>query len=167
MATRTSLTGGGDQWMGEPKLKGRRLTKLLEHFVALVQSKVFDILGIQNLVSSEGIQATRSSHNNVWAPVLVTKDFRVLLYGSTAIEGVDPYVRHVLGKPRVLVLDLEGEFTGVTQDNDGNFAIHRLQLLQRCKYEDRGLAVPRLCLTKDVHSQDGLRDTFLLNCEWW
>ena len=91
-------------------------TKLLQHFVPLVQSEVFDILGIQNLFSTEGIQATRSHHDKVWALILVTKNFRVLLYRSITIEDVDPYVRYVLCKPHVLVLDLKGEFTGVAQD---------------------------------------------------
>jgi hypothetical protein len=137
--------------------------KLFEHFVALVQYKVLHVFGVQNFISREGVQPTGGGDDDVGAFVLVSQGFRVFGYRGAAIEGADPNIRHVLGETGVLVFDLEGEFTGMAENEDRHLAIHRLQLLECGEDEDRRFAVPRLCLAQDVHPKDSLGNALLLH----
>ena len=94
------------------------LTKLFEHFVALVQNEVFDFGGVQGLVPDEGIEATRGGYNNVRAFRLVTEELGVLGDGSSTEESAHSDLWHVLGEPVVLVANLEGKLASVTQHED-------------------------------------------------
>jgi hypothetical protein len=58
---------------------------------------------------------------------------------------------------------LEGEFASVAEDEDRNLAIDGLQLLESGEDEDRSFTVPRFRLAQDVHPEDGLGNTLLLD----
>lgn len=146
---------------------GRRLTELLEHLVALIKDEMFDVLRIENLVASEGVEATWSCDDNVRALGLVPQGLGIFGDGHASVECRDADIGHVLGEATVLVFDLEGKFARVTENDDGHFPIHGLELLQRRKHENSRLSVTRLCLAQDIHSQDCLRNTLLLNYERW
>ena len=137
----------------------------LEQLVTLVQDKVLDAAGAQVLVADERVQTARRGDDDVRASRLLLEDIDVGLDGRAAVEGRGPDVWQVLAEPRVLVADLEGELARVTENDDGDLAINRLlELLQSGEDEDSGLAQTGLGLTKDVHTEDGLRDADLLDC---
>jgi hypothetical protein len=74
---------------------GRRLTELFEHFVALVQNKVLDTLGVETLVSSERVELPRGGDDDVRA-LSGLEEFLVLLDGGSAVEDGGADVGHVL-----------------------------------------------------------------------
>ena len=141
----------------------QRLTKLFEHFVALVQDEVLDFGGVEDLIPHEGVQSTGGGDYDVRALALVAEEVGVLHNRSAAEECADADVGHVLGETRVLVFDLVRKLTSVAQDNDRHVAIDWLELLKRRQDEHCRLSVTRLCLAQDVHSKDRLGDTLLLN----
>ena len=141
-----------------------RLTKLFEHFVALVQDEVLDFGGVEDLVSDEGVESTGGGDHDMGALGLVAEEVGVLDHRGTAEESADTDVGHVLGETSVLVLDLESKLTGVAQNNDRHLAVDRLELLQSRENEHRSLSVTRLRLTKHVHSKNSLGNTLLLHC---
>lgn len=81
-----------------------RLTKLFEHFVALVQDEMLDLGGIEDLVSNEGIQPTGRGDHDVRALVLVADKLRILGNRDSAEESADTDVGHVLGETSALWL---------------------------------------------------------------
>lgn len=95
--------------------------------------------------------------------ILVSKNLGIFGDRGATIESADTDVGHVLRKASVLIFYLKSEFTGMAKDDDRDFAIGGLQLLECCKDEDRSLAMPRLGLAKNVHAQHGLRDALLLD----
>ena len=103
-------------WQGRNAVGG--LTKLFEHFVALVQYEVFDFGGVQGLVPDERVEATGRGHDDVRAFRLVTEELGIFGDGSSTEEGRDADIGHVLGETRVLILDLEGKLSSVTEDKD-------------------------------------------------
>lgn len=136
---------------------------MLEHFVALVENKVLDVLGIQDLVADEGVQAAGGSDDDVGALGLVLDELGVLGHGSATKERADAHVGHVLRETRVLVLNLVGKLTRVAQNYHRDLAVDWLKLLQRSENEHSRLPVTRLGLAQDIHAQNGLRDTLLLD----
>ena len=142
----------------------QRLTKLFEHFVALVQDEVLDFGGIENLISDEGVETAGGGDHNVRALGLVSESVGVLRHRSATEERVDADVWHVLRETRVLVLNLVCELARVAKNNDRDLAVDRLELLQRCEHENSRLSVTRLGLAQNVHAEHGLRDTLLLDC---
>lgn len=122
------------------------------------------VFGVQNFVPHESVESAGSGHHDVGALGLVPEEFGVLRDGSSTEEGRDADVGHVLGESRVLVLYLEGELASVAEDDDGDLAVHRLELLESRQDEHGGLTVTRLGLAQNIHSEHGLRDTFLLDC---
>ena len=139
------------------------LTELFEHFVALVENKVLYVFGVQNFVAGEGIETTRGGHDDVRAAGLVAEGLGVLDDWRSTVEGADADVGHVLCETRVLVLDLERQFTRMTEHDDSNLAVDRLKLLERSQDEHGSLSVTRLGLAEDIHSENSLRDTLLLD----
>lgn len=140
------------------------LTELLKHLVTLVENEMLDVFGVQDLVTYESVQAAGGGDDDVGAGVLVAESLGVLGHRCTTVEGRHANQRHVLRETSVLVANLEGKLSRVTEHNDGDFAIDRLQLLERGEDEDSCLSVTRLCLAQDIHAEDSLRDTLLLNC---
>mmetsp|Transcript_565 Transcript_565/g.1159 ORF Transcript_565/g.1159 Transcript_565/m.1159 type:complete len:109 (-) Transcript_565:1332-1658(-) len=64
--------------------------------------------------------------------------------------------------------DLEGQFTGVTQDKHGDLIFprregRRVELMEGGKDEDGCFSHSGFGLTDDVHSENGLGDTFMLH----
>ena len=148
------------RWHAEIRM---RLTKLFEHFVALVQDEVLDFGGVEDLIPHEGVQSTGGGDYDVRALALVAEEVGVLDHRGTAEESADTDVGHVLGETSVLVLDLESKLTGVAQNNDRHLAVDRLELLQSRQDKHRRFSVTGLCLAQDIHSKDRLGDTLLLN----
>lgn len=138
---------------------------LLEHLVTLVEYKVLDTARLDTLVSDQGVQPTRSTDNDVRALRLVLENGLVVGDGCTTVEDGGSNFGHVLGESSVFVLDLEGKLSSVAEHDDGSLSIDWLDLLKRSQYEDGSLTHTRLGLTDDVHTEDRLRDTFLLNCQ--
>ena len=95
---------------------------------------------------------------------LVSQDLLVGLDGGTSVKDRGPDIGHVLGEPVELVLDLESQFSGVTENDGRDLSVDRLELLKYGQDKDGGFTHTRLGLTKDVLTQDGLGDTFLLDC---
>lgn len=142
---------------------GELLTKLLEHFVTLIENEVLDVLSIQHLVPRESVETSRCGDNDVRALRLVTKKLRVLGDWGSSVEGADPDIRHVLGETRVLVLDLERELPSVAEHQNGHLAVDRLELLKSREDENGGFTVTGLCLAKNIHAENRLRNALLLD----
>ena len=101
----------------------------------------------------------------MWVGIFVRERLDVLLHGCSAVENPSLDIWKVLAKPGIFVLDLVGEFTGVTHDKSGTFAGHWLDLLKRRKDKHCSLSKARLCLAQYIGSKDGLRDAHLLDCD--
>jgi hypothetical protein len=99
----------------------------------------------------------------MWAFRFVAEKFGVLRDRSTTIKGCNSNIREILGETSVFVLDLESQFTSVTEDEDGYLAVDRFQLLESGKDENGGFSVTGLRLTEHIHAENGLGNTFLLN----
>jgi len=140
-----------------------RLTKLFEHFIALVQYEVFHVFRVEDLVSGKGVQTTGGGDDDMGAFGFVAEDLSIFGDWCATIEGVNAYIWHVLGETRVFILDLERKLPSVAKDQNGHFTIHWLKLLQSSKDENSGLSMSRLRLTQHVHSQNSLGNTFLLD----
>lgn len=140
-----------------------RLTELFKHLVALIKNEVFNVFGVEKFVSDEGIEATGGGNDDVRALSLVLEGFSVLGNGSSSIECANANIGHVLGKARVLVLDLECQFTRVAENEDRHFTVHGLELLQRRKDENGSLAMSRLSLAQNVHAKHRLWNALLLH----
>lgn len=150
--------------MEDVSAKFARLTKLFEHFIALVENKMFHVFRVQDLIPNKGVQSTGCGNNDMWAFALVPQIFSILGYRSAAIESADADIRHILGKSSVFVLDLESKFPCMTQDQNRDLAIDRFELLQSSEDENGGLSVARFRLAKHIHAQNSLWDTLLLDC---
>lgn len=144
--------------------RGRRLTKLFEHFVALIQYEVLDTLCVETLVPSERVKTTGSGDNDMGALGRL-EEFLILLNGSSAIEDDSADIWHIFGESEVLVADLEGEFAGVAQYDDGDPVLGRVELLEGGEDEHGGLSMTRFSLAEDVHAKDRLWDALLLHCK--
>ena len=144
--------------------RGRRLTKLFEHFVALIQYEVLDTLCVETLVPSERVKTARSGDDDMGA-LSGLEEFLILLNGSSSIEDDSADIGHVLGKSEVLVADLEGEFAGVAEHDDGDPVLGWVELLEGSEDEYGGLSMARFSLTEDVHAKDRLWDALLLHCK--
>ena len=86
------------------------LTQLLQHFVALIQDKVLDVLGVERLVLDQGQDPPRGTHHDVRAVVL--QHLLVLLDADTTKEDGDLDVVKVLAETLVLLINLEGQLPG-------------------------------------------------------
>lgn len=137
---------------------------LVEDLVTLIDDKGLDVAESQVLVSDQGVQSAGGSDNDVGGGLLVLDQLNVLLDGGTSIEDGGLDVGQVLGESGVLVHDLVGQLSGVTQNDNGALAGHGLQLLQGGENENGGLTHTGLGLTENVSSKNGLGDTHLLDC---
>lgn len=140
------------------------LTELLEELVALIENEVLDGGSVESLVPDEGVESSRSSDDDVRALVLGLEDLDIVLDLGSSVEDRSSKVGHELGESSVLVLDLVGELSGVAENDDGDLSIDGLDLLKGGEDEDGGLSHSGLGLAEDVHSEDRLRNTLLLDC---
>lgn len=125
---------------------------------------MLDAAGLHGLVADKGVHATWGTDDDVGALCLVLENGLVLGDGCATVEDRGADLGHVLGEASVLVADLEGELSRVAQDDDRDLAIDGLDLLQSSQDEDSRLTHTRLGLADDVHSEDRLGNTFLLDC---
>jgi hypothetical protein len=82
----------------------------------------------------------------------------------TSVEHAGLDVRQVLGEALVLLLDLEGQLSGVAEHHHVHLAGHGLQQVQGGQHEHGGLAHAGLGLADDVGAQHGGRDALVLHC---
>ena len=79
---------------------------------------MFDVFELQEFLSAQRQDSARSAHYDVWT-IFLQKLFVFLDGQSTEKCGhLDP--RLVLAEALILLLDLESQLPGVTQDEDGN-----------------------------------------------
>ena len=140
------------------------ITNLVQHFIAFIKDEDFDVSKAKLLLSDQRIQTTRSSDDNMRVGIFVGKGFDILLHRCASVKDCCFHFWEIFAEPGVLVLNLVGEFTGVTHDKDCALARHRLDLLECSEDEDGCLSETGLGLAEDIGSKDGLRDAHLLDC---
>lgn len=140
------------------------LTNLVEHLITLVKNESLDVTKGQLLIPNQGVETTGGGDHNVRVSLLVLEKLNVLLNGGTTVEHSGLNVRKILGETSVLVLDLVGQFTGVTHHKDLALASDGLQLVKSGQNEDRSLTKTGLGLAKNVDIEDGSWDADLLDC---
>jgi len=139
--------------------------KLLEDVVALVNNEVLEALEVEVSLIDELEDAAGGTDEDVGRALLQDSD--ILLLGLATAEVLNLHAGQVLGEALVLLHDLEGELAGVTEDEDQDLALLRgvdVELLEGGDDEDGGLTHTALGLAEHVVSEDGLRDTLLLDC---
>lgn len=139
------------------------LTDLLEHLVTLVENKVLDARAIEDLVPGKRVHTPRCANDDVGALGLVFEQRLVLLDGGTAVDDRRPDIGHVFAEAGVFVANLVGQLTRVAEDDDADFAVDGLDLLQCCENKHGSLAHTRLGLADDIHAEDRLGNAFLLD----
>jgi hypothetical protein len=151
---------------GESHRKSEALTKLLQHFVALVQNEMLDLLRVEVFVASQGVEAAWGGDDDVRALGLVFEELDVLGDWGATKHDRSAHIGHVSREARILVPNLVREFSGVTQHDHGNLPVNGLELLQGSEHKDSGFSVTRFGLAEDIHSKHGLGNAFLLHyCE--
>lgn len=73
-------------------------------------------------------------------------------------------IRHIFRETRILILDLERQFTGMTKNDHSHFIRTWFDLLQGSQHEHSRFTHTRFRLTQNIGTENGLWDTFLLNC---
>lgn len=140
------------------------LTNLIKHLVALVKDEHFQIPKGQVLVSNERIESTRRPDDDVGELFLVLQELDIFRHGCTTIEDCGLDIWQVLAESRVLVLDLEGQFSSVTHNEHLALAGNRIKRVKRGQHEDGGLTETRLGLANDIDVEECSWNTLLLNC---
>lgn len=113
-----------------PACSDREHTERLQHLVTFIENEHLDSGSVQSLVTNQSIQSTGGSDNDVRALCLVLQDFLVLLDGGSTVKDTGLDGGHVLGESGKFVLDLEGQFSGVTENDARDLAVDGFQLLQ-------------------------------------
>jgi hypothetical protein len=99
---------------------------------------------------------------------VVRQNVTVLLDRNTSVKDSRLDIRQVLGETFILVRNLKGQLTSVTNDQDRHFILAvweggRVELMKGRQNKDSGLAHTRLGLADDIHSQDSLWDALVLH----
>jgi len=141
-----------------------RRTNLVEHLVTLIEHEALDVAQAEVLVAHKGVQTTGSGDNDVRVGLLVLENVDVVLNGSATVEDRGLDVGQVLAETGVLILDLESQLAGVAHDQHRALAVDRLDLLKSGQDENGSFTKTRLGLTKDVGSENCLRNAVLLDC---
>jgi hypothetical protein len=115
------------------------------------------------LIPDQAVQPSRRGNNNVRTGIRVLDQVDVFLDRRATVKHSSPHFRHVLAESRVLVSDLEGEFTGMTEDKHRDFAVNRLNLLKRCKDKHCRFTEPGFGLAEDIGGENRLWETNLLD----
>ena len=135
---------------------------LVKHLVALVKDKVFQVFEFQVARVDEGVETAWGARHNV------RRCFRNLLlilgHRDAAKDNHALDVRHVLGEPLVLGINLVRKFTGVAHHKNVELAVGWFELLEGREDEDRRLAHARLGLADHIGALNGLRDALSLDC---
>ena len=117
-----------------------KLTRLVQHLVAFIKDEDANATKAQGLVSDESLETTRGSHDDVGASILILQDLHVGLDGSTTVKDASGDLGHVLAESIVLIANLVGQLARVAHDNNGDFSVDRLDLLE--SREDKGSSLP-------------------------
>jgi hypothetical protein len=102
------------------------------------------------LIPDQTIQTAGRRNHNVGTGFRVLDQFHVFLKWCPAIKHRRPDIWQILAESRVLVSDLKGQFTGVAEDEDSDFAVDGLDLLEGREDKDGCLAEPRFGLAEDI-----------------
>jgi len=143
--------------------RGRESADGLEHLIALIEDEVLDVSDAEDLIADETIESTGRGDDDMRTGILVLDEFDVLVNRGAAVEDRGADVGHVLPEAGVFIADLEGEFAGVTEDEDRDFAVDGFDLLEGGEDEDGGFAEAGFCLAEDVGGENGLGETDLLD----
>lgn len=126
---------------------------------------MLDVLQVEGLLFDQSQDTAGGSDQDVRAELLVAENILISLQGRTAIEDLRTNLGQVLAEAGILVLDLESQLTSVAENNNGDLAGDGLDLLERSEDEDGSLTHTRLGLAQNIHAQDGLGNTLLL--DYW
>jgi hypothetical protein len=142
------------------------LTGLVKHLVALIEDEVLQIGKAEVPVADESVDTAGGTDDDVGVGVLVGEKLDVCLDGCSAVEDTDPDIGEELGETVVLVSDLIGQLTSVAHNqNRGDTSLGLLvHLLQGSEDEDGCLSETGLGLAENVVTEDGLRNSNLLDC---
>lgn len=139
-------------------------TNLVEHLVALVEDKVLDVSKLEGLLTDKGKDTAGGTDKDVGAKILVAEDILISLQRRTTVEDLRADLGEVLAEASKLVLDLEGQLASVAENDDRDLAGDGLNLLEGSEDKDGGLTHTRLGLAQNIHTENRLGDTLLLNC---
>lgn len=92
---------------------------------------MLDLGRVQLLVPNQGGQTTWGSNNDMRASLLLGELLDIGRDGCSTVEDFGPDVGHELGESSELILDLVGELSCVTENDDGNFSINRFAGVSR------------------------------------
>jgi hypothetical protein len=140
------------------------LTNLVQHLVTLIKYEDLAATEAQELVPNQGVQSTRSGHNDVRMSIFVFENFGILLDRGSSVEHSGLHLRHVFAESRILILDLVGELTSVTHNKDRGLTGDWLNLLKGGKDEYSSLPETGLGLAENIGSENCLRNAYLLDC---
>lgn len=138
-----------------------QLTQLLQHLIALVKDEMFQVLQVEFLVPDESENSSWGADNDVRCHCL--QGLFVLLNRHAAKEHCDLNARHIFTEALVFLADLESEFSSVAHDQDVDVVLSRLDLLKCGKDENGSLSHTRLCLTENIHPENGLWNALVLD----
>lgn len=117
--------------------------------IALVHHEVAQLVHLHPAALDQVFHAARSSYDDSRVGI---ESLAIGLNVSSSKEDFGSHVRHKLGESFILILDLEGQLTRVSNNQHLNILILRIVLehLQGGDYEHSSLTHSRLCLTEDV-----------------
>ena len=117
--------------------------------IALVHHEVAQLVHLHPAALDQVFHAARSSYDDSRVGI---ESLAIGLNVSSSKEDFGSYVRHKLGESFILILDLEGQLTRVSNNQHLNILILRIVLehLQGGDYEHSSLTHSRLCLAEDV-----------------
>jgi hypothetical protein len=136
---------------------------LLQHFIALIENEMLEMLQVELLVADEGENAAGCADNDMRCHRL--QRLLVLLNRHAAEEHSDLNARHVLAEALIFLADLESELASMTHDEDVGLIVGGFELLEGGENEHGRLSHTTLGLAENVHAQNGLWNAFVLNCE--
>lgn len=115
------------------------LTNLIQHFVALVKNKVLDISKRESFVSYKSIQSTWCTNDDVGILLLVLQKLDILSHRCTTIEDSRFDLGKVFAESSIFILDLVGQLSCVTHDENLAFTLNGFQRMQCGQNEDSRL----------------------------
>jgi hypothetical protein len=140
---------------------GEWFTELLEALVTFVQDEELHLVELEYFFPDESKDAPRSADEDMRRCRL-----EHLFMHSDRLTSVDDFsldIRHVLGEPSELVLDLVGQLVRVTNDDSGDGIGLGFHTVEHRQHKDRRFAHTGLSLSQHVRAEECLRETFLLN----
>jgi hypothetical protein len=98
-------------------------------------------------VPDESVKSTGCRNNDMRTSIFILDQVDIFLNRCAAVKHCCSNVGHVLAEPGVFIANLKRQFTGVTEDEDRDFAVDRLDLLESCKNKDCRLSEAGFRLT--------------------